>query len=290
MNSRYRLAALPFSLLMAISLVKTRGVNLWEVNHAMVQLAKCVVPIRWISCPDRAWSHTPNQLVPAAEVMERVRQTSGRCHRVLRRLELIAGDIAETNGQWAAAIARYRAAAALADIPAPGIWSAVVRIYMWKLKDYKAALTVAIQAVRDSPEDQDLRVNAAMLYLYYIPPYSGYREALAVMRPELGFTHPYYYNIAAGAYLGSGQLNEGMRMAQEAVRLSRATNDPNLATGLYLLGLMQRCTGQAGPGTENLREARALSPEDDRIRVALGVDISGLCMPCDEQRDRNVTR
>ena len=122
-------------------------------------------------------------------------------------------------------------------------------------------------------------MDAAILYLFYIPPYGRYQEAIAVMRPELGLVYPHYYNIAAGAYLGLGQLDNGMRMARESVRLGRIGNDPSLPTGLYLLGLMQRCAGQPVVGFANLREARGLSPENDQIKAALADDVSGLCRP-----------
>jgi len=246
-------------------------------NVAMISLVHCLVPIGWISDPERASNHTPQQSIPPVDCLDQNRQGSRNSQHLSQRLKLIAGDIAVHDEQWQVAITQYRAAAEIADHPVPGIWSAIVSIYMGKLKDYKTALTVALQAIRVSPRDQDLRVSAAMLYLYYIPPYSRYRESISVMRPELGFTHPYYYSIAAGAYFALGQMDDGLLMAQEAVRLSRATNDPNLTTGLYLLGFMQRCTGQPELGIANLHEAQGLSPQDKNIQIALSEDVTDLC-------------
>lgn len=257
----------------------------WECvsasNAAMSTLARCLMPIGWVSYSDRAWSANANQLAPSAICLEQVRDEAGESRRVLTRLELIAGDIATSQDRWQDAIANYETASRLIKRPVPGIWSAVVGIYMWKLKDYQTALDITLQALEFSPTDQDLRVSAGLLYLYYVPPYSAYARAMAVMQPELGFTEPYYYNIAAGSYLALGEFNNGLRMAQESVSKARAMNDNdiNLATGLYLLGLMQRCTGQPELGIANLREAQMLSPQDENVKSALVKDTVSLCKP-----------
>lgn len=277
MNNRSRLIWIVLLLLLLASAGAARFSDRWATNRAMAQLNHCLLPIGWISYPDRARSVSPDQPVPPSACLEAARHESGASRSVLSRLELIAGDIAASRDLWQDAIMHYRNAAELIDHPAPGIWSAVVGIYMGKLKDYETALTIALQALRSSPEDQALRMSAGMLYLYYVPPYSNYAQAIAVMRPELGFTEPHFYNIAAGSYLALGELDNGLRMAQESVRLSRARNDINLATGLYLLGLMQRCTGQSELGIANLREAQGLSPQDENIKAALSEDVTSLC-------------
>jgi hypothetical protein len=171
----------------------------------------------------------------------------------------------------------YSRAKALIGRTAPGISLDIVKTRMSHQKDYPAALAAALDGLRESPEDHDLRVTAAILYLYYVPPYSRYHEALSVMRPELGFRHPYYYNIAAGSYLALGDFARGLPLAREAERLGRAVHDPSLVMSLYLLGLMQRCSGLAEAGRENLLEARALSPHDTQVAAALADDVSGLC-------------
>ena len=249
-------------------------------NAAMSTLARCLMPIGWISYPDRPHPPATTQPLPETACLSAAHRLAAQGNdRVQARIALLDGDLAAGQGEWLTAIEHYRNAAELIDYPVPGIWSTVVGIYMWKLEDYQTALVIALQALEFSPKDQDLRVSAGMLYLYYVPPYGDYTRALAVMQPDLGFTEPYYYNIAAGSYMTLGEFDNGLRMAQESVSKARAMNDNdlNLATGLYLLGLMQRCTGQSELGIANLHEAQGLSSQDENIKAALGEDVTSLC-------------
>jgi hypothetical protein len=243
----------------------------------MVGLSRCLVPDGWVSDLDRVRRPLASAKLPESRCLDRARAYRQSSQSLSARLDLLDGDIAARRDQWAMAILHYRAAIEGAPIPRPGIWNDIVAIDAWKLKDYEAARIAALEGLRDSPGDQDLRMSAAMMYLYYIPPYSRYREAIEVMRPELGFRYPYYYNIAAGTYLGLGEWSNGLRMAQEGVRLARATKDPNLATGLYLTGVLQRCAGENEAGVRTLREAASISPDDKVIQAGLAENIRNIC-------------
>jgi tetratricopeptide (TPR) repeat protein len=96
------------------------------------------------------------------------------------------------------------------------------------------------------------------------------------MRPELGFSHPYYYNIAAGCYLALGRSRQGLQMADEAVRLARRAKDPNLPAALYLEGMLLRCSGRDDAGIPALQESMALAPTA-QTRVALHANASTIC-------------
>ena len=246
-------------------------------NRAFVLLNRCLVPTSWTSDLTRARHPDPARVPPAAACLQGVRQAGGVPPRLAARLQQLDGDIAFRDGRWRDAVVSYERAKPLIGRPSPGISLDIVNTLQAKEKDYPAALNAALEGLRETPEDHDLRVAAATLYLFYVPPYGRYREALSVMRPELGFTHPYFYNIAAGAYLGVGDFEKGLPLAAEGVRLARPTRDPSLPTSLYLLGLMQRCTGQSDTGRANLLEALALSSSNDQIRAALASDISALC-------------
>lgn len=264
--------------ILAMCMARDSFERAWCRNRGMIQLTNCLISSGWISDLDRIRRPRSGASPPDSACLRTLHDQADSPRGISTRLELIDGDVAVKNEDWSGAVAHYRSAIKLADRPAPGIWNDIVGIEAWKLKDYRAAQAASLEGLKRSPENQNLRVDAAIMYLYYIPPYNRYREALEVMRPELGFSHPYHYNIAAGAYSGLGQLNAGLRMAKEAVRLARATHDrTNLVTGLYLEGVLQRCSGDTDAGFANLREALSLSPHDERIRAAFAEDIAGIC-------------
>jgi len=268
------------SLLPIIACLATFGLGDYaSTNRAMIHLSKCLWRVGWVSDPDRARSFVSQQVPPSSYCLDRVKRLSGTSRRLTRRLEVIAGDIAAARGQWNQALDHYTTAVRLIPSPAPGISAAIVSIYMWQLKDYSTALDIALQALSSSPDDETLRLCAGLLYLYYVPPFNNYARALRAMRPELGFSSSYPYNVAAGAYLAIDELDNGLTMAQHGVRLSRNRADANLATGLYQLGLIQRCLGHTEQGMANLREALTLSPNDVNIQTAFGDDFRRLCGP-----------
>ena len=251
--------------------------HLFANNLASIELNRCLVPVSWTSDLNGSRHPQRGHTAPSELCLAPVRQEKGASGSLRARLQLIDAEVAIRDGRWRDAIAHYGEARALLGHPAPGISLDIVNTLMGKQKDYPAALAAALEGLRESPEDHDLRVTAAMLYLYYVPPYSKYREALSVMRPELGFNHPYYYNIAAGSYLGLGDFEKGLPLAREAERQARAMRDPNLATSLYLLGVMQRCTGLPDAGRRDLAEALAISPDNKQIAEALAKDTFALC-------------
>jgi len=238
------------------------------------------MPIGWVSFPDHPNLPATAQPLPEAACLNAAHQLATRADtRVQARMALLDGDLAAGQGEWLIAIAHYRQAAALLNDSTPDIWGTVSAIYMLNLKDPTSALSVTLQALQQSPRDQGLRTRAAELYLFYLPPYGDAVSALNAMQPELGFTHPYPYSLAAGAYLQVGKLQEGLQMAEMAVKLGRAYGGSNLANALYILGILQRCADQHETGIANLREAQTLVPDAVYIQVALGDDFRSLCGP-----------
>lgn len=254
---------------LAVMVASSQARPITSTNMEMIRLARCVVPIGWATAVDRATQHNPFQVRPSSDCLNTVQRNSVGSTRTSMRLALIEGDIASYEKQYRLAVVHYRRAARLANRPVPGIWGAVASIQLWQLKEYSAALATVTQALRSAPEDEGLRKTGGMLYLYYIPPYSNYRQALAVMRPELGFTGAHFYNIAAGSYIGIGRYGDAILMAQAAVRLSQARDDANLTLGLYHLGIAQHCTGQPEEGRRSLAAALALSPLNSLVKAAL---------------------
>src|SRR5262245_50462114 len=247
----------------------------FATNRAFVAFSRCVVPLQWTSDLSRFYHPELRQAAPAEECLQRVRTLSAS-PRLLARVDLAMGDIAARGRRLEDALNRYRSAQARLANAEPGIALDVVKLLMTG-KDYQRALDAALEALTALPGDHDLRVTAGILYLFYVPPYGRYAEAIAVMRPDLGFSHPYYYNIAAGSYLGLGEFVKGVSLAAEAVRRGRELRDPSLPTSLYLLGVLQRCSGAPRAGEASLREAIALAPAHAEARAALGDDTPSVC-------------
>ena len=243
-------------------------------NLAMNAIARCLVPVKWSSYHDHPSSLANNQLLPQAVCLNAARQMLAQGeHRVQARMAMLDGDLAAAVGKWLPAIEHYHKAATLLNYDMPDLWNTVSGIMMLKLKDPSGALTVTLQALQQSPSHQGLRTRAAELFLFYVPPYSDAVRALAAMQPKLGFTHPYPYTLAAGAYLHTGKTREGLQMAEQAVRLGRAYGAVELANALKILGIIQRCTGQYEAGLANLRDAQTLVPGAVDIQAALDIDI-----------------
>ena len=248
----------------------------WHENSGMIQLSKCVVPTRWVVDLKRAGRPSAFATHPDGHCLRACRARPGLPRRFRARLELIDGDIAAQQGEWTTAVSHYRRAIDYSDVSVAGLWNDVAAAEAWKIKDYPAAMAASLEGLKSDPYDEGLRTKAAMMYLYYLPPYSRYREAVKVMRPELGFSHPYYYNIAAGCYLALGRSRQGLQMADEAVRLARLAKDPNLPAALYLKGVLLRCSGRDNAGIAALRESMALAPTD-QTRIALHTNAAAMC-------------
>jgi tetratricopeptide (TPR) repeat protein len=245
-------------------------------NGSMIQLSKCVVPARWVVDLRRAGRPTALSTPPDGRCLRALRARAGLARRLRARLELIDADVAAQQGEWTTAVVHYRSAIEYSDVSVAGLWNDIAAAEAWKIKDYPAALAASLDGLKSSPADEGLRTKAAMMYLYYVQPYSRYREAVKVMRPELGFSQPYYYNIAASCYLALGQSRQGLQMADEAVRLARAVKDPNLPAALYLKGVLLRCSGRDNAGIAALRESMAQAPSD-QTRIALQADAAVIC-------------
>lgn len=252
-------------------------------NSSMIQLSKCIVPARWVVDLRRIGRPSASSTPPNGYCLRALRAREGAARRFRARLELIDGDIAAQQGEWTAALSHYRSAIGYSDVSVAGLWNDVAAAEAWKIKDYPAALAASLDGLKSSPDDEGLRTKAAMMYLYYVPPYSRYGEAIKVMRPGLGFSHPYYYNIAASCYLALGQNREGLQMAEEAVRLARPAKDPSLPAALYLQGVLLRCSGRDNAGIAALEESMALAPAD-QTRTALSAGAAAVCASASANR------
>lgn len=271
---------LTISLLLFGVLIITPWQRVFASNVAMIALVGCLVPIKWVLYPDRPNPPAATQPLPDVECISEAHQLSVQGDdRVQARMALLDGDLARRQGEWLPAIEHYRYAATLLDSPMPDLWFTVSAIYMLNLKDSRSALTVTLQALQQSPRHQGLRVHAAELYLFYLPPYGDAVKALEVIQPERGFDHPYPYVLAANAYLQIGKLQQGLQMAEKAVQLGRTYGGADLANALYTLGVLQRCTDQQEVGITTLREAQVLVPDTGSIQTALGEGFRSLCGP-----------
>ncbi len=283
MINRMRRAAI--GLLLLSLLVTVPWERVFASSAAMSILVRCLMPIGWVSYPDRPNPPATAQPLPEAACLSAAHRLAAQGDdRVQARMALLDGDMADGQGEWLTAIEHYRHAAALLNYATPDLWSTVSVIYMLNLKDPTSALTVTLQALRQSPGHEELRTRAAELYLFYLPPYGDAVSALEAMQPELGFTHPYPYSLAAGAYLQVGKTQEGLQMAEKAVQFGRAYGGADLASALYILGVLHRCTDQNEAGLANLREAQALAPDAGYIQAALGAEIRSLCGPVAPKR------
>ncbi len=248
----------------------------WRENSGMIQLSKCIVAARWVVDLRRARRPSASSTPPDGHCLRAFRARPGLPRRFRARLELIDGDVAAQQGEWTTAVLHYRRAIEYSDVSVSGLWNDVAAAEAWKIKDYPAAMAASLEGLKSDPYDEGLRTKAAMMYLYYLQPYSRYREAVRVMRPELGFSHPYYYNIAASCYLALGRNRQGLQMADEAVRLARPTKDTNLPAALYLEGVLLRCSGRDNAGIAALRESMALAPTD-QTNIALHANAAAMC-------------
>lgn len=260
-----------------------------QVNKDMVQLARVLVRLHWVSAPDRpqipqsAIPPDGNDLTSIERSLSKVASRAEDCAAVSRnlaRIHLISGDRAYSLGDFSQAIDAYYAAVSVAPRPLPIVLRTIGTVLARNEQRTAEGLQVLRDALAIDPDDAVTREVMASIYLYGLDK-AEFCRAIHVLEPLVGKRqHPYLYALLATAYNGTGEWFKAAEAARKGLALATGQGRLSDMPGLYyLLGQSYACLRKTRDAELAWRAALAIAPDYDPVLRALSNPDTVLCRP-----------